>query len=72
VGLKVGLRFRTLCIFLLVSALQADRSGKNNTGNSNSKSRLKMYSSIVDSFELASGHRLYECQDRVNKKSIDI
>jgi len=61
VDLKVGPRLRTLCIFLLFSALQADRSGKNNTGNSNSKSRLKMYSSIVDSFVLASVLRLYYC-----------
>ena len=35
---------------LLISALQADRSGKNNTENNNRKSRLKMYSSIADPF----------------------
>jgi len=57
---------------LLFSALQADRSDKNNTGSNNNKSCLKISSSIVDPFNFASGHRLYECRGGVNKKVLTI
>jgi hypothetical protein len=71
-GLKSAHGLERFTIYYLhFSALQADRSDKNNTGNNNGKSRLKICSAMVDPFKLASGHRLSECPSRVNKKYID-
>ena len=72
-GLKSAHGLERFTIYYLhFSALQADRSDKNNTGNNNGKSRLKICSAMVDPFKLASGPRLSECPGRVNKKYIDI
>ena len=62
-----GLERFGICL-LRFSALQADRSEKNKTGNSNKQSCLNISSTINGPFDLALGHRLSECRLHVNKK----